>query len=170
MVPCWLLDESRRSIESDPAATPKEERLVSLVLVSHSAKLVEGLGEMVGQVAGPDVRIETAGGTEDGRLGTSAPRIADAIRRALGTERPGSDQRPRATGVLVLLDLGSAALSLEIALEDLDEETRSIVRVSEAPLVEGAVLAAVQASTGASLDEVAAAAASAATMPKFAGN
>jgi phosphoenolpyruvate---glycerone phosphotransferase subunit DhaM len=138
--------------------------LVSLVLVSHSATLVEGLREMVAQVAGADVRVTTAGGTEDGRLGTSAPRIADAIREAAG-EGSGS----RANGVLVLLDLGSAALSLEIALEELDEATRSIVRVSEAPLVEGAVIAAVQASTGASLDEVAAAAMTAATMSKFAG-
>jgi PTS hybrid protein len=138
--------------------------LVSLVLVSHSATLVEGLREMVAQVAGADVRVTTAGGTEDGRLGTSAPRIANAIREAVG-EGSGS----RANGVLVLLDLGSAALSLEIALEELDEETRSIVRVSEAPLVEGAVIAAVQASTGASLDEVAAAAMTAATMSKFAG-
>jgi PTS hybrid protein len=137
---------------------------VSLVLVSHSATLVEGLREMVAQVAGADVRVTTAGGTEDGRLGTSAPRIADAIREAVG-EGSGS----RASGVLVLLDLGSAALSLEIALEELDEATRSIVRVSEAPLVEGAVIAAVQASTGASLDEVAAAAMTAATMSKFAG-
>jgi PTS hybrid protein len=143
---------------------------VSLVLVSHSAKLVEGLGEMVGQVAGPDVRVTVAGGTEDGRLGTSAPRIADAIRLALAGDQAGSDQRPPATGVLVLLDLGSAALSLEIALEELDAETRSLVRVSEAPLVEGAVLAAVTASTGASLDEVAEAAMSAATMTKFAGS
>jgi PTS hybrid protein len=137
---------------------------VSLVLVSHSATLVEGLREMVAQVAGADIRVTTAGGTEDGRLGTSAPRIAEAIREAVGE---GSGLR--ANGVLVLLDLGSAALSLEIALEDLDPETRAIVRVSEAPLVEGAVIAAVQASTGASLDEVAAAAMTAATMSKFAG-
>jgi PTS hybrid protein len=71
--------------------------------------------------------------------------------------------------VLVLLDLGSAALSLEIALEELDEATRAIVRVSNAPLVEGSVLAAVTASTGASLADVAAAAMTATTMSKFAG-
>jgi PTS hybrid protein len=164
MLRCWLLDTSRRRIAESVKTATKEERLVSLVLVSHSATLAEGLREMVAQVAGPDVRVATAGGTEDGRLGTSAPRIAEAIREALG-ERNGS----RANGVLVLLDLGSAALSLEIALEDLDPETRATVRVSEAPLVEGAVIAAVQASTGASIDEVAAAAMTAATMSKFAG-
>jgi dihydroxyacetone kinase phosphotransfer subunit len=163
MVPCWLLDALAATIVPVSTAT-KEERLVSLVLVSHSATLVEGLREMVAQVAGPDVRVTTAGGTEDGRLGTNAPRIAAAIKEALD-----GSGRSEARGVLVLLDLGSAAMSLEIALEELDPATRSIVRVSEAPLVEGAVLAAVQASTGSSLDEVASAAMSATGMPKFAG-
>ena len=130
---------------------------MGLILVSHSGMLVDGLREMVAQVAGADVAVATAGGTEDGRLGTSAPRIADAIREVL-------DQ---ADNAVVLLDLGSAALSLELALEDLADEDRRRVRVSEAPLVEGAILAAVQASVGASVDEVFAAAESAATMAKL---
>jgi len=130
---------------------------VGLVLVSHSATLVDGLREMVAQVAGADVPVASAGGTEDGRLGTNAPRIAAAIEEVLG----------RADDVLVLLDLGSAALSLELAIEELPEADRTRVRVSEAPLVEGAILAAVQASVGASIDEVAAAAESAATMAKL---
>ena len=130
---------------------------MGLVLISHSGKLVEGLREMVAQVAGEDVPVATAGGTSDGRLGTSAPDIAAAIRRTLD----GADD------ALVLLDLGSAALSLEIALEELDEADRARVRISEAPLVEGAILAAVQASIGALIDEVAAAADGAATMAKL---
>jgi phosphocarrier protein FPr len=97
------------------------------------------------------------GGTEDGRLGTNAPAIATAIGEVL----------ERADDALVLLDLGSAALSLELAIEDLAEADRTRVRISEAPLVEGAILAAVQASVGASIDDVAAAAASAATMAKL---
>ena len=135
--------------------------MVGLVLVSHSAPLADGLRDMVAQVAGDDVPVATAGGTEDGRLGTSAPRIADAIRSTF--ERG-------AEATLVLLDLGSAALSLELALEELDPVDRARVRVSDAPLVEGAVLAAVQASVGASLDEVAEAAAGAASMPKLPGS
>jgi PTS hybrid protein len=131
--------------------------LVGLILVSHSGTLVDGLRDMVAQVAGPDVPIETAGGTEDGRLGTSAPRISEAIRSVL--DRVGS--------AVVLLDLGSAALSLELALEDLSAADRERVHISEAPLVEGAVLAAVQASVGASIEEVVAAAESAATMAKM---
>ena len=130
---------------------------MGLILVSHSGTLVDGLREMVVQVAGPDVAVATAGGTEDGRLGTSAPRIAEAVRDVLD----------RADAAVVLLDLGSAALSLELVLEDLSEEDRRRVRVSEAPLVEGAVLAAVQASVGAGLDEVTAAAESASTMAKL---
>jgi dihydroxyacetone kinase phosphotransfer subunit len=131
--------------------------LVSLVLVSHSKALAEGLREMVVQVAGQDVRVAAAGGTADGRLGTNAEAVLDAIRTTLADDDD---------GVLVLLDLGSAWLSVELALEDLTDTERARVRVSEAPLVEGAVLAAVQASIGASLSEVAAAAAGAASMSK----
>jgi PTS hybrid protein len=143
---------------NEPIGEGKEARLVGLVLVSHSSTLVDGLREMVAQVAGADVPVATAGGTEDGRLGTSAPRIASAIRSALDG---GADD------ALVLLDLGSAALSLEIALDELNDADRARVRVSEAPLVEGAILAAVQASVGASIDDVAAAAESAASMTKL---
>lgn len=131
---------------------------MGLVLVSHSSTLVDGLREMVAQVAGDDVPVVTAGGTEDGRLGTSAPRIAAALRTAL---EAGADD------VVVLLDLGSAALSLELAIEELPDVDRTRVHISEAPLVEGSVLAAVQASVGASVDEVLATAAGAATMAKL---
>jgi dihydroxyacetone kinase phosphotransfer subunit len=132
--------------------------LVGLVLISHSGTLAEGLRDMVAQVAGDEVAVGIAGGTDDGRLGTSAPRIGAALQSALA-------RSPE--GVLVLLDLGSAALSLELALEDLEPLDRERVHVSEAPLVEGAILAAVQASVGASLAEVAAAAEGAATMSKI---
>jgi len=132
--------------------------LVGLVLISHSSSIADGLRDMVAQVAGAEVFVATAGGTDDGRLGTSAPRIAAAIRSTL---EGGAD------GTLILLDLGSAALSLELALEEFDADERARLRVSEAPLVEGAVLAAVQASVGATLDEVAEAAAGAASMQKM---
>lgn len=136
-----------------------ERTVTGLVLVSHSQTLLEGLCEMAMQVAGEDVPLVTAGGTEDGRLGTSAAMIESALRRALD----------RADGVVVLLDLGSAALSLEVALETLDPARRARVRVAQAPLVEGTVVAAVQAGLGLALDEVAAAAEQAATLPKAAG-
>jgi phosphoenolpyruvate---glycerone phosphotransferase subunit DhaM len=134
--------------------------LVGLVLVSHSEQLVEGLRAIVAQFGGSSVPIRLAGGTDDGRIGTTAPRIESAIRSVLAG---GAD------GALVLLDFGSALLSLEIALESLEPEVRSRVRVSAAPLVEGAFLAGVQASTGASLEEVAGAARGWQSMPKVPG-
>jgi PTS hybrid protein len=130
--------------------------LVSLVLVSHSRKLAEGLQEMVEQVAGPEVRVTVAGGTEDGRLGTSAPAITEAIRMV-----------DDGHGVLVLIDLGSAALSAELAVEDLEPAQRERVRISPAPFVEGAILAAVEATLGSDLDAVVAAAARAFDLPKL---
>ena len=81
------------------APTATRRFMVGLVLVSHSARLAEGLREMVAQVAGDDVPVATAGGTDDGRLGTSAPLIAEAIRSSLANS---------AYDVLVLVDLGSA--------------------------------------------------------------
>jgi phosphoenolpyruvate---glycerone phosphotransferase subunit DhaM len=129
--------------------------LVGLVLVSHSRTLAEGLAEMLGQLAG-EVRIAIAAGTPDGRLGTSAPTVTAAIRSVDGPD-----------GVLVLLDLGSAAFSVELALEELEPSERARVVVSDGPLVEGAVVAAVQASLGSSLEQVAAEAAAAAHLPKL---
>lgn len=135
---------------------PREHAPTGLVLVSHSETLLEGLRAMAAQVAGDGVLLETAGGTEDGQLGTSAGKIESALRFALD----GSDD------VLVLLDLGSAVLSLELALGALEPTDRARVRVSSGPLVEGTIVAAVQASLGASIEAVAAAAAQAATLPK----
>lgn len=134
--------------------------MIGLVLISHSATLVEGLRDMVAQVAGDDVPVTIAGGAEDGRLGTSAPRIETAIRAVLDA---GAD------GVVVLLDLGSAALSLEVALEAFEGDARAAIRVSQAPLVEGAIVAAVQASVGADVDTVIEAAAGAASLTKYEG-
>jgi dihydroxyacetone kinase phosphotransfer subunit len=137
--------------------------MVGLVLVSHSQTLVEGLRDIVAQFGGDEVPVALAGGTADGRLGTTADRILAAIRQVLGTAPATSD------GAVVLFDFGSAALSLEIALEELSPVERDRVRVPEAPLVEGAFAAGVQASIGANLDEVAAAAFAANNLSKAIG-
>jgi multiphosphoryl transfer protein len=121
--------------------------MVGIVIVSHSARLADGVVELALQMAGPDVTVVAAGGMDlpDRPLGTDAALIARAI-----------DQAWTDDGVLVLMDLGSAVLSAEMAAEMLPDERRSRVLLSEAPLVEGAVAAAVAARLGDPLDTVAA--------------
>jgi phosphoenolpyruvate---glycerone phosphotransferase subunit DhaM len=114
--------------------------LVGIVVVSHSADLASGLADLAGQMAGPEVRIEAAGGSPAGELGTDDSRVRDAIRRA--------DQ---GDGVVVLGDLGSAIITVRHVLE---RSANGQVRLADAPLVEGAVAAAVVASAGSDLDDV----------------
>jgi phosphoenolpyruvate-protein phosphotransferase/dihydroxyacetone kinase phosphotransfer subunit len=119
--------------------------VVGIVVVSHSETLAEGVIGIAREMAAPELAIEAAGGIgEAGVLGTSAERVREAVQRAMSAE-----------GVLVLIDLGSALMSAELAVELLGQ-TAGPVRLSGAPLVEGAVAAAVAAGAGASLDEVAA--------------
>jgi phosphoenolpyruvate---glycerone phosphotransferase subunit DhaM len=132
------------------------ESLVGIVIVSHSAQIAAGTVELARQMAGDDVRIEAAGGTADGSLGTDAAAIMAAIAAA-----------DAGAGVLVLVDLGSAVLATQTALELLGEGAAARVRISGGPLVEGAVVAAVQASVGDDLAAVLAAAEEAASLPKL---
>jgi phosphoenolpyruvate-protein phosphotransferase/dihydroxyacetone kinase phosphotransfer subunit len=119
--------------------------MVGIVVVSHSEALAEGVVALAREMGSPELTLEAAGGTgEAGVLGTSAERVHAAIERAMSDD-----------GVLVLMDLGSALMSAEFAVELLGDAS-SKVRLSEAPLVEGAVAAAAAASGGASLEEVAA--------------
>lgn len=120
------------------------EPKVGLVLVSHSAKLAEGLAELAGQMAA-DVRIAAAGGLESGEIGTSYDHIESAINDLLG----------EGLAVVVLTDLGSATMTVESVLEFLDDEP---VKFVDAPLVEAAIAAATAAQQGDDLDEVAVAA------------
>jgi PTS hybrid protein len=122
---------------------PTTPSYVSLVLVSHSAALVEGLADLVGQVAGPSVTIHVVGGAADGSLGTDPDRVVEVLQAAA-----------REPGAIVLMDLGSSVLTVRAALEDLSDEQRAWVAVVDAPLVEGAVAAGVLASTGADLADV----------------
>ena len=119
--------------------------MVSIVLVGHSPELLRGLRAMIAQSAA-QVPVATAGGTSIGNLGTSSPSILAALKAALAAAT--------GDGVVVLLDLGSAFLALEMALEELSATERALVRVSSGPLVEGAVLAAIEASSRAPVDRV----------------
>jgi phosphoenolpyruvate---glycerone phosphotransferase subunit DhaM len=131
------------------------EPLVGLVIASHSAKIAEGVVDLAGQMAGSEVRLIAAGGAIDGSLGTDATRIAEAIAQA-----------DSGAGVVVLADLGSAVLSAKMALDMVPPETAARTKLSGGPLVEGAVVAAVQASIGDSLSAVLEAAEDAAQMAK----
>lgn len=113
---------------------------VGLVVVSHSGKIADGAVELAAQMA-PDVLIVPAGGTDDGRIGTSLEKIMAALERANGAD-----------GAVVLTDLGSAVMTAESALEFLADPAS--VFLADAPLVEGLVAAAVAAQTGADADAV----------------
>jgi phosphoenolpyruvate---glycerone phosphotransferase subunit DhaM len=130
--------------------------MVGIVLVSHSSGLAEGVADLVAQIAG-GARVVPAGGTEDGRLGTSTRLILDAIAKA--------DQ---GAGVLLIPDLGSSVLSARSVLADPDRDgARPRLVLADAPFVEGAVAAGVAASIGADLDAVARAAEEARDARKF---
>ena len=130
---------------------------VSLVLVSHSRQIAEGVRELAAQMTQGNVKIAVAGGTADGRLGTDATAILAAIEEVSGPE-----------GVLVLVDLGSAVLSTQMAIEQLPDGDGRVL-LSNAPFVEGAVIAAVEASIDSDLDGVATAALGAREMEKVPG-
>jgi PTS hybrid protein len=125
---------------------------VALVLVSHSHGLAEGVRELAGQMA-PGVLMIAAGGDGSGGLGTSFDLVEQAITEAAGDGR----------SVVVLTDLGSAVLTAESVVEFLDEDVAARVRVPDAPLVEAAVAASVEAAGGGDLDAVLAAAVRAGT-------
>ena len=116
---------------------------VGIVIVSHSPKIAEGAADMVRQMVGESVPLAWTGGNQEGGLGTDVAAIIDAIERAW------SD-----AGVAVLVDLGGAETNSEMAIEMLESSRREKVVVCEAPVVEGAVMAATEASGGATLDAV----------------
>ena len=119
--------------------------MVGLVIVSHSRALADGLVGLLRQVASPTLPIAVAAGIGDDRreFGTDAVQIMEAIQSVYTEE-----------GVLVLMDLGSAVLSAKLALDLLPPEMAEKIRFCGAPLVEGAVAAAVQIGLTSDLDEI----------------
>jgi PTS hybrid protein len=128
--------------------------VVGIVIVSHSADIAAGTAALAAQMAGEEVHIEAAGGAPDGGLGTDSVLVEAAIAAA--------DQ---GDGAIVLGDLGSAILTVRAVLEE--RSFNGSVRLVDAPLVEGAVAAAVVSSAGRPLDEVASAAEGARVIPKL---
>ncbi|MCT4619137.1 MAG: dihydroxyacetone kinase phosphoryl donor subunit DhaM [Marinisporobacter sp.] len=116
--------------------------MVGMVIVSHSEKIAKGIVELCNQMA-DNVKIQAAGGTDDGRIGTDATKIMTAIEKVYSED-----------GVLVLVDLGSAIMSTELALDLLEDGIREKIAIADAPIVEGSIAASVQAAIGSSLEEV----------------
>jgi len=119
--------------------------VIGLVFVSHSRLIADGLCQLAEQMAESGVKMAPAGGLTDDphALGTDASLILDAIESVWCEE-----------GVLLLVDMGSAVLSAEMAVELLPDEKRSHCLISNAPLVEGAIVAALHAGMGDSLYNV----------------
>ncbi|MER2132045.1 MAG: dihydroxyacetone kinase phosphoryl donor subunit DhaM [Carnobacterium inhibens] len=120
--------------------------MIGVILVSHSEKITEGVKEMIEEMVGdsPHVTILSAGGTGDGRLGTNSLMILEAIQSL-----------EEATDVLIFGDIGSAILCAETAMDLIeDDELREKTLLVDAPLVEGAFAAAVQASVNCSREDI----------------
>ena len=113
--------------------------MVGIVIVSHSQRIAEGVVELCRQMA-PTVPMAAAGGLPGGEIGTDFERIYEAIASVGGDD-----------GVAVLFDLGSALMTTEMVMEQFEDIP---VKLVNAPIVEGAVVAAVTAEGGATLDEV----------------
>ena len=122
-------------------------RNVGVVIVSHSPHVARGTEDMVRQMVGESVPLAACGGNPDGGLGTDVAAISAAIDAAW------SDR-----GVVVLVDLGGAEMNAEMAIEMLAEDRRGLVAICNAAIVEGAVMAATEASIGSALADVCAAA------------
>ena len=116
---------------------------VGVVIVSHSPKVAEGAADMVRQMVGDAVPLAWTGGNAEDRLGTDVARILTAMREAWSP-----------AGLVILVDLGSAETNSEIAIETLPPDQRGRILICNAPVVEGAVLAATKASGGASVEAV----------------
>jgi len=116
---------------------------VGIVIVSHSHEVASGTAAMVRQMVGEDIPLAFCGGDPDGGLGTDVAKILAAIEAAWSE-----------AGVALLVDLGGAETNSEMAIEMLPEARRHRVVICNAPIVEGAVMAATEAWSGASLDEV----------------
>lgn len=118
--------------------------MINFVIVSHSQALAEGVVALANQIKAPECKIVAAGGLEDSPdgIGTDTIKIIHAIENAFTEE-----------GVIVFVDLGSAILGTQTALDLLDPAIAAKVHLSYAPLIEGTIAAVVAASSGASLED-----------------
>ena len=116
--------------------------MVGLVVLSHSSKVVEGLKELIREMA-QEVKVYAVGGTQDGELGSDFEKTEQAILDAYSDD-----------GVIVLFDLGSTFMTAEMVIEGLPEEKKEKVKLVDAPLIEGGITAAVSISAGMTIEDV----------------
>lgn len=126
--------------------------MVGIVIVSHSQKLAESIAEYTALMAG-EAHVAPAGGTDEGGFGTSFQKIYDAV------EKVDSED-----GVLVLMDMGSAVMTAEMVLEAYGSDR---VEMVDCPIVEGAVVATINAQAGLSRQDIKEALSEVASTPKF---
>jgi phosphoenolpyruvate---glycerone phosphotransferase subunit DhaM len=138
-----LFDDTKRDYRGVLVTGP----LVAVVLISHSALLAEGAAELVTQMSAGLTPIAHAGGTDDGRLGTSMELLEKAVASVASS-----------AGVVIIPDLGSSILTTRTYLADLDDDEALQVAMVDAPFIEGAVAAVVAAAAGLPLADVVAAA------------
>jgi dihydroxyacetone kinase, phosphotransfer subunit len=130
--------------------------MVGIVIVSHSNKIAQGIVELARQISEPKLAIVAAGGMRNGSIGTDAVMVSEAIEKA-----------NTGNGAVILAEFGSAILSAGMAMELIDSNLRDTTKIADAPIVEGAIGAAISASVGDSLDDVVAAAEEARNMSKL---
>ena len=113
--------------------------MVGLVIVSHSARLAEGVVDLARMMA-KTAPMAAAGGLEDGSFGTSFEKISNAVDEVYSDD-----------GVILLMDMGSAVMTAEMVIESMDGRK---LAMADCPVAEGAVTAAVGSESGASLEEI----------------
>ncbi len=134
--------------------------MVGIVIVSHSSQAADGIKEIAIQMADtPDLKILSCGGNKDGGIGTDLDRISKAIDRVYSKD-----------GVVIIPDLGSAVMTVEMALESMPLKKAERIRVADAPILEGTVMAAIEASIGSDLISVLASAECTRDMRKIEGD
>ena len=127
--------------------------MVGIVVVSHSQKVAEGAKELALQMAA-DAKIAAAGCLQDGSIGTDMEKITNAINEVMSDD-----------GVIMLVDMGSAIMTSEMAIEMSDNPEK--IKIVDTPVVEGTIFGAVEASIGSSMEQIMDVLAQAKTQPKF---
>lgn len=117
--------------------------MVGIVVISHSNKIANGVVDLAKQMAN-EVKIIPAGGTKDNLIGTDIDLIIDAISKAWDSN----------DGVILLFDLGSALMNAQMAIEMLEPDKQNKIKIIDAALVEGTILAAINSSMNKNIDQI----------------